>query len=101
MKHINIIFFSIVISLAVTQTCFSQGLHTSSGKALKAYNEGVTAFDNLDFIKAEIYFREAVSIDKRFYEAYMMLGELMAKRKRYSEASLNYKSAVKIDSLFF
>lgn len=100
MKHLYIILL-IIISCTVTHTGYSQGFHTSSGKALKAYNEGVTAFDYLDYIKAEIYFREAISIDKRFYEAYMMLGELMAKRRRYSEASLNYKVAVKIDSLYF
>jgi len=100
MKHLYIILL-IIISCTVTHTGYSQGFHTSSGKALKAYNEGVTAFDYLDYIKAEIYFREAISIDKKFYEAYMMLGELMAKRRRYSEASLNYKVAVKIDSLYF
>jgi flagellar motor protein MotB/tetratricopeptide (TPR) repeat protein len=100
MKHLYIIFL-IIISCIVTHTGYSQGFHTSSGKALKAYNEGVTAFDYLDYINAEIYFREAISIDKRFYEAYMMLGELMSKRGRYTEASINYKAAVKIDSLFF
>ena len=31
----------------------------------------------------------------------MMLGELMAKQRRYTEASSNYRTAVKIDSLFF
>jgi flagellar motor protein MotB len=65
------------------------------------YNEGVSAYDYLDFNKAEINFKEAISLDKEFYEAYMMLGELMAKQKRYTEASSNYKAAVKIDSLFF
>ena len=79
----------------------SQGLHTSSDKALKIYNEGVSAYDYLDYSKAENDFKEAISIDNKFYEAYMMLGELMAKQNRYSEASLNYTAAVKIDSLFF
>lgn len=96
--------FSILIFIVfcvLTSDGYSQNFHTSSNKALKIYNEGVTAFDYLDFVKAESDFNEAISIDKKFYEAYIMLGELMTKQKRYSEASANYKRAVKLDSLFF
>jgi len=80
---------------------YSQNLHTSSEKAMKKYTEGLTAFDFLDFSKAETSFKEALAADKRFYEAYIMLGELMAKQSRFSEAKSNYRQAVKIDSLFF
>jgi len=80
---------------------YSQTLHTSSNKAFKIYNEGLSAYDNLDFVKAEKDFKQAVSIDKKFYEAYIMMGELLAKQSRFPEASVNYKAAVKIDSLFF
>ncbi len=98
----NKLFISIFIVFCIlTSDGFSQNFHTSSNKALKIYNEGVTAFDFLDFAKAESDFNEAVSIDRKFYEAYIMLGELMTKQNRYSEASANYKKAVKIDSLFF
>jgi outer membrane protein OmpA-like peptidoglycan-associated protein len=100
MKRILPIFILIISSLT-SGTGFSQSLHTTSNKALKIYNEGLSAYDYLDLNKAESYFKEAVSIDKNFYEAYMMLGELMAKQKRYQEAALNYKEAVKVDSLFF
>jgi outer membrane protein OmpA-like peptidoglycan-associated protein len=100
MKYIFTIFI-LTIFCATSRVSFSQSWHTSSNKALKIYNEGVSAFDYLDFNKAEIDFKEAISIDNKFYEAYMMLGELMSKQRRFSEASLNYKTAVKIDSLFF
>jgi hypothetical protein len=80
---------------------FSQGLHTSSGKALKIYNEGLSAYDYLDYAAAEKDFKQAITIDKNFYEAYIMIAELMAKQNRNSEASFNYKAAVRIDSLFF
>jgi flagellar motor protein MotB len=100
MKYFIII--SLIISIgAVTQNCYSQGFHTTSNKALKVYNEGVKAFDYLEFGRAENSYKEAISLDNNFYEAYMMLGELMAKQKRYTEASHNYRIAVKIDSLFF
>jgi flagellar motor protein MotB/tetratricopeptide (TPR) repeat protein len=100
MKRLLTIFFLIICSL-ISSVGFSQSLHTMSNKALKVYNEGVSAYDYLDLNKAESDFKEAISIDKNFYEAYIMLGELMAKQNRYLEASLNYKAAVKIDSLFF
>ncbi len=100
MKYIYALIILSVLSL-LPEAGYSQGLHTSSNKALKVYNEGMSAFDYLDYPKAESCFKEAVSIDIRFYEAYMMLGELMAKQNRYREASVNYLAAVKIDSLFF
>ncbi len=80
---------------------FSQNLHTSSNKALKAYNEGKSFFDYVDFRNAEINFKTAISYDNRFFEAYMMLGELMTKENRFSEASKYYSEAVKIDSMFY
>jgi outer membrane protein OmpA-like peptidoglycan-associated protein len=98
-KHITILF--VLIFCISIQSGYSQGFHTSSNKALKFYKEGVAAYDYLDFESAENNFREAISIDIGFYEAYMMLGELMAKQKKYSEAAVDYGKAVKIDSLFF
>jgi outer membrane protein OmpA-like peptidoglycan-associated protein len=100
MKYKNVILVLFFCCLS-SQIVYSQSFHTSSNKALKVYKDGVTAFDYLEFSKAEKEFREAISIDPKFYEAYMMMGELMAKQGRHFEASLNYKKAVKIDSLFF
>jgi flagellar motor protein MotB len=100
MRYIAAIFVFTVF-FASSGVGLSQGLHTSSNKALRVYNDGVAAYNYLDYSKAESDFKEAISIDLKFYEAYMMLGELMAKQNRYSEASLNYSAAIKIDSLFF
>jgi hypothetical protein len=100
MKFLSKIFL-LIISCTLTLVCYSQDFHTSSNKALKIYNDGLSAYDYFDFTSAEHDFKEAIAIDKRFYEPYMMLGELLAKLKRYSESSSYYRSAVKIDSLFF
>jgi outer membrane protein OmpA-like peptidoglycan-associated protein len=100
MKHYGFILLFLVL-IHVAPYGYSQGFHTSSNKALKVYNEGVRYFDYMEYIKAENSLKEAIAIDNRFYEAYMMLGELLSKQKRYSEASLYFKKAVKIDSLFF
>jgi outer membrane protein OmpA-like peptidoglycan-associated protein/Tol biopolymer transport system component len=79
----------------------SQGFHTTSNRALKSYNEGLTSYDYLDYQKAENQFKEALKLDPKFFEAYMMLGELFLKQKRYPESADNYRQAVRIDSLFF
>ena len=93
------IFTGIVLtSCLTTEKGFSQQYHTTSARALKAYKTGLTSFDYIDYPNAESYFREAIEIDDKFYEAYMMLGELLSKQKRYPEAALNYKKAVSMDS---
>ncbi len=84
-----------------TDNCYCQKYHTSSNRALKLYKDGLHSFDFLDFSSAEEYFKQAITIDNKFYEVYMMLGELMAKQKRYSESALNYRMAVKLDSVFY
>ena len=91
----------LLICISAQNPLDAQSYHTKSGKALKAYNEGLNAYDFIDFQKAELEFKEAISTDEGFYEAYMMLGELMSKQRRYSEASGFYRKAVRIDSLFF
>jgi flagellar motor protein MotB len=81
--------------------CRSQGLHTTSNKAASQYRSGMAAYDYVELDRAETYFEEALKHDKQFYEAYMMLGEIMVKQRRFAEAASNYRSAVKIDSLFY
>ncbi|MCE5347982.1 MAG: OmpA family protein [Bacteroidales bacterium] len=100
MKYSLLMVFKIALCL-ITFNGYAQSFHTASNKALKAYNEGVTAFDFVNFAKAENELKQAINIDKKFLEAYMMLGELMAKQNRYQEAAENFRKAVQIDSLFF
>ncbi len=76
----------------------AQGFHTSSNKALKVYNDGVASYEYLDLKKAEVYFKQALLYDKKFYEAYIMLGELYAKQNNFSGAVENYTAAINIDS---
>ncbi|MDP4221695.1 MAG: OmpA family protein [Bacteroidota bacterium] len=80
---------------------FSQKFHTTSAKAMKAYKEGLTSYDYLDFSGAERNFKQAIETDNRFYEAYMMLGELQSKLRRFAEAAISYQTAVSIDSSFY
>jgi hypothetical protein len=88
-------------SCFTTGNCYCQNYHTSSNRALKLYKDGLHSFDFLDYNSAEEYFKQAITIDNKFYEVYMMLGELMSRQKRFPESVLNYRMAVKIDSVFY
>lgn len=91
----------ILLLFAFVLSGYSQGFHTSSNKAMKKYNDGISAYDFLYFDAAEENFKEAVRLDPEFLEAHMMLGELYLKQKKYAEASSSYNEAIKIDSLFY
>lgn len=93
--------FLLMTFCSVSGTLFSQNFHTSSNKAIKIYNEGVSMFDFFDFKNAERSLKDAIATDRKFYEAYIMLGELMAKQNRFAEAASYYQEAVRIDSLFY
>jgi len=59
----------LLLWLVVCNSGTAQNLHTTSNQALKAYNEGKQAYDFLDIKNAEKFLREAISIDRKFYEA--------------------------------
>jgi outer membrane protein OmpA-like peptidoglycan-associated protein len=97
----HLIVILLIIFCFVTINGYSQTFHTTSNKALKVYNDGLETYDYLYYSKAEKNFKEAIEIDKKFFEAYIMLGDLLSKQKRYLEASDYYRTAVRIDSLFY
>lgn len=78
-----------------------QKYHTSSTRALNAYNSGKKQYEFLYFDSAEKLLKDAVSIDRNFYEPYVLLGELYYKTRRYAESAQAYRQAVRIDSLFY
>jgi hypothetical protein len=99
--RIFIVAIIVLSSCFVTEKGFSQQYHTTSAKALKEYKSGLAAFDYIDYISAEHYFKQALETDDGFFEVYMMLGELFSKQKRYYEAASNYQKAIRIDSTFY
>jgi outer membrane protein OmpA-like peptidoglycan-associated protein len=84
-----------------SENCFSQGLHTTSNKALKEYNEGKQAYNFLDMTRAESYLRQAIKTDPTFYEAYLIYAEMLSDLRRFGEAVVNYRKVIEIDSMFF
>jgi flagellar motor protein MotB len=98
-KKTIILFFLLLI--IDCNSGFAQNLHTSSNRALKAYNDGKQSYDFLDLKNAEKFLKAAIAADGKFYEAYMILGEMMSKLRRFSESADYYRKAVKVDSLFY
>jgi flagellar motor protein MotB len=96
-KHI------ILFAAAIAASCniYSQKYHSTSSRAINAYVLGKEQYEFLYFPNAEKKLLEAVSYDKKFYEAYMLLGELLSKQRRFSESAKYYREAVKIDSLYY
>lgn len=97
MRNIFLSIFSFVFFFAF-EAGYSQGLHTSSNKAARSYSEGMRLYEYFDYTSAEIKFKEALRYDNKFFEAYMMLGELYRNQKKYPESASNYSSALIIDS---
>ena len=95
--------FILILTIATLPTfcSFSQNVHTSSNKAMKLYTQAMNDYEFLYLNNAEKNFKAALEIDNRFLEAYIMLGDLLSKQKRFSEAGENYRAAVKVDSLFY
>jgi len=91
--------FLVLTSCSVVRNSYAQGLHTSSNKAAKAYHDGLEAYDYLDLATAESKFKDAVRTDAKFFEAFVMLGELYTKKGNYLMAAENYRTAVHIDSI--
>ncbi|MBS0010886.1 MAG: PD40 domain-containing protein [Bacteroidales bacterium] len=79
----------------------SQELHTSSNRALRAYNDGKRAYDYVNYKEAEIYFRDAVNTDPGFIEAHLMLAELSKEMLNYSQSNEAYRNVMLLDSGFY
>ena len=96
---INVV--SLMIILMTGTYSLAQNYHTRSNRAVNAYSNAKREYDYLYFSSAEKLLKEAIAADNNFYEAHMMLGELLSKLGRYSESAIHYQHAVRIDSLFY
>jgi outer membrane protein OmpA-like peptidoglycan-associated protein/tetratricopeptide (TPR) repeat protein len=96
-----ILILTIITGSVFSGFCWSQSLHTASNRAGKLYRDGMMAYEYVELNRAAELFEEAIIHDNRFFEAYMMLGDIKSKQKKYSEAVSAYRIAVSIDSLFY
>jgi outer membrane protein OmpA-like peptidoglycan-associated protein len=93
---------SLLMTVMLTQVTVSgQNFHTRSNKALKYYDQGKRDYELLYYDRAESNLRLAVKEDNRFYEAHILLGQLYTDTGDWEKSVTHYRSAVKIDSLYF
>jgi hypothetical protein len=92
---------TVLLLLIFGGVSFPQNYHTTSSKALGYYTSAKEQDDFFYFDNAEKLLKQAVNADRNFYEAYMLLGEILLKENRYREAAKYYREAVRIDSLFY
>jgi outer membrane protein OmpA-like peptidoglycan-associated protein len=93
----NIILFTWVLSAVIAQ----QVPRTQSSKALKHFNNAKHHYQFLEYNEAAEELFNAIKIDNHFIDAHLLLAELSVGRKDYTQAIESYRTAIRIDSLFF
>lgn len=89
------------LTMLLTQLTSGQNFHTRSNRALKYYHQGKRDYEFLYYDRAESNLKLAVEEDNRFYEAHVMLGQLYTDTGDWEKSVTHYRSAVRIDSLYF
>ena len=87
--------------LIAYQAVSSQELHTQSNMALRYYNEGKSAYNYVNYGKAEQLLKKAVEKDPGFIEAQLLLAELSRDIRNFRQAEEAYRQVMAIDSVFF
>ncbi|NVO02245.1 MAG: PD40 domain-containing protein [Bacteroidetes bacterium] len=95
---ILIFVFGLFLSTSKAQ---SYKFSTKNEKALKHYDKATSFFDVYKYDEAEKELLDALEDDKKFIEAWMLLGNIYDETKKFEKAVSAYKSAVAIDPDFF
>ena len=100
MKIIGVIVLNVLILLWPDAT-IGQNLHTRSNRALKYYDLGKRDYEMLYFDRAERNLQEAVSEDRNFFEAHVLLGQMYSDLGDWEKAVTHYRRAITLDSLYY
>lgn len=100
MRLKRIVILSLVSVFCVISVS-GQDFHTRSNRALKFYDLGKRDYDMLYHDRAERSLLEAISEDKGFYEAHLLLGQLYSDTGDWEKAVIHYRRAIALDSLYF
>jgi outer membrane protein OmpA-like peptidoglycan-associated protein len=94
----------LLIFLVFAAPCKSQNTYkysTKSDKAIKAYQKATKFYDAYNNEEALKDLDNAIKLDNKFIEAYMLKGDIYSDQKKYSKAIVSYKKAIEIDPGFF
>lgn len=89
----------LIIMLLAVGHAGAQELSTSSGRAVRLYQEASRQFNLLNFSEAAADLEKAVKADESFIEAYMLLGDVYKSLERENDALEVYRQALQIDSV--
>lgn len=93
--------FTVIAILLPLLVSAQDQLTTRSKKAAEAYHRAEKTYAIEDFDETKKLLQQAINIDKKFTEAYLLLGELSAHIKNYHSAIDYYNTAIQLDSSFF
>ena len=100
----NILKATALLMLVVCSTVSwaQPGKYTSKNKkAIKAYEEGVSAYDQYNHLLAQAHLEDAISKDEFFIEAYILLSQVFSETDQPLKAIDALETSVKIDENFF
>ncbi len=95
-SKVNRLFF-IIFVLAPLFIHAQDELSTKSKKAKSAYEKGEQLLQAQKLTEAKMNFQLAIDEDPKFFEAYMLMGEIHEQEKNDSAAVIVYKKAIEID----
>ena len=78
MKRKFMVGLSLLLVVALCSACASK-----EEKKLKFFNRGQTFYENGDYVKAELEFKNALQIDPKYADAYYMLGRVGPEEQEY------------------
>ncbi len=76
-------------------------LTTDKKSAIKSYNEALYYYTSNNYVKAIELFNKAITADKNFIEAYLVLAEAYEDNKQYDKAIDTYHAAFAINPGFY
>lgn len=103
MKY-SLFFFSFLLIISATSCKAQENKYkysTKSEKAIKAYEKATLYYDKYDNDNALKELDNAIKLDEKFIEAYMLKADIYADLKKYELAISNYKIAIDLDPDFF
>jgi len=103
MKY-SLFFLSFLLIISATSCKAQENKYkysTKSEKAIKAYEKATLYYDKYDNDNALKELDNAIKLDEKFIEAYMLKADIYADLKKYELAISNYKIAIDLDPDFF
>jgi outer membrane protein OmpA-like peptidoglycan-associated protein/tetratricopeptide (TPR) repeat protein len=98
MKHAIAIFFFSLVSISI----FAQKPYkTTSVKAIRFYEEGLNNYNGKNYPFAEEYLLDAIKIDEKFQNAYLVLAEVYWEQGKYLPAIQYYNMGLQLDPSFY